>query len=525
MKVTGFLLGGVVAAVVIAGCSSNDSGAPPLPSAPNVPAVDPNAQLHPGSQVLPADISGNADVRDGDLRFPANLCDRLSALRPGQVIIGDRGAADGTNPDGFLRKVVSVQCTPDGVVVTTSPATLQETFDKLKLDAGFDLPACTDLSKPNLGVSYGGQILQYNDVAKTTSGTDVPFTGTVGIDLSLCLAPKIKYKADVEFLKLNSFEISATGILEAKATVDAAVTLDPSVDAKTREDLAGKPLTKTITTTLADRKVPLGSISAGPVSLPASLQYTTTLSCDLSFTAPVEVQVGAKETATLTAGLTYANGQLSPMTDKTLTFEPIPPTFKQDGMLRATCTITPKLQLKLFGIATGEIGARATGGMGASQTCGGKDAQGVTQRLTHGDVEAALVSTVLAKLDLLGVTKWKKECTLFSEGTTLPYDHAYPTPGGSAATTCSVVGPYPLPPQPTANPSACFQDDGTADGGAPPIIQGTCTHDVCVAGDKLGQQCDDCTMKVCAVDTYCCDTYWGLSCFDDVQKLCGKTCQ
>ncbi len=56
------------------------------------------------------------------------------------------------------------------------------------------------------------------------------------------------------------------------------------------------------------------------------------------------------------------------------------------------------------------------------------------------------------------------------------------------------------------------------------LIQGTCTHDVCTAGDPLGQACDSCTMTICANDPYCCDTYWGPSCFTDVQWYCGMTC-
>jgi hypothetical protein len=66
--------------------------------------------------------------------------------------------------------------------------------------------------------------------------------------------------------------------------------------------------------------------------------------------------------------------------------------------------------------------------------------------------------------------------------------------------------------------------DAGKDSGPQGLIPGTCTHDVCTAGDKLGQACDACTMKVCASDPYCCDTFWGLSCFDSVAKYCGKTC-
>ena len=86
---------------------------------------------------------------------------------------------------------------------------------------------------------------------------------------------------------------------------------------------------------------------------------------------------------------------------------------------------------------------------------------------------------------------------------------------------------YSLPPKPPANPASCFGSDPVAsDGGsdASNVIIGTCTHDVCTAGEKPGQQCDACTLKVCAKDPYCCDTYWGISCFADVQKYCGQTC-
>ncbi len=56
------------------------------------------------------------------------------------------------------------------------------------------------------------------------------------------------------------------------------------------------------------------------------------------------------------------------------------------------------------------------------------------------------------------------------------------------------------------------------------LIAGSCSHDVCTVGDRLGQQCDQCTMLICTNDPYCCDTYWGPSCFTDVQAYCGHTC-
>jgi hypothetical protein len=86
--------------------------------------------------------------------------------------------------------------------------------------------------------------------------------------------------------------------------------------------------------------------------------------------------------------------------------------------------------------------------------------------------------------------------------------------GGSSGSTTSPGG--------TASKADAGAGAGADAGGK--VITGPCNHDVCTAGERLGQQCDACTMKVCAVDTYCCDTYWGVSCFDRVKELCGKTC-
>ena len=83
---------------------------------------------------------------------------------------------------------------------------------------------------------------------------------------------------------------------------------------------------------------------------------------------------------------------------------------------------------------------------------------------------------------------------LLDLNTSKQYDTTYPGPGVAAA-TCTVAGPFPLPP-----------------------------HDVCTAGEKLGQACEERTMKVCAADSYGCDTFWALPCFDSVRTCRGRTC-
>jgi hypothetical protein len=562
MKKTALLLASAGACLVAAACSSSgDSG--PSPYATNGTSEG-SVALHEGTSVVESSLADVADVRADRVVFPASAYAALSAHKPGDILLADRQSAGsaGKNPEGFLRRITSVTQSAEGTVVMTTPATLQEAVDTLVVHTKLTMPDLTmegpapasvghglDLHPMGKGgttvklLDYSGKnLFEVKDTAKGADGMDVPYIVYAGIDTgTLGFTPTYDFDADIGFLKLKSFKVNATGKLEAKLVLAAGVKFDPSVTAERQAALAGKALTKSFSTTLADYDVNLGSIGLGGIKLPASAHYTTTLNCDFSFTAPVEAKVGGTASASITVGLAYADGKLTPSFDKSATLAPTAPEYTKEGMMRAYCTVSPKFSLKFFGVATADLTANAYAGMGASQTCGGKDASG-TKALVHGDAEAGVSAKVLAKVDLFGLYKWKKECTLFDLDGKVQYDTTYPYPGGAAA-TCTVAGPFPLPPPVPANPAGCFGESDTGPttpgGGVPdpsgildgggadsstPLIPGTCTHDVCTAGEKLGQACDDCTMKVCAADSYCCDTFWGLSCFDSVQKYCGKTC-
>jgi len=540
-------------------CSSSDDAPAPFNGSGTAPSA---VTLHEGTTYLQGELADVADVRADRVVFPASAYAKLSGHKRGDILMSDRQkvGSSGKNPEGFLRKVVSVARDAEGVVIMTEPAMLQEAVDSLRVSGTLDTPDVTSTGpQPLTGsvqpqakggktiklLDYSGkQLFEVKDVAKAEDGTDVPYIVYAGVETgTLGFTPKYDVDADVGFLKLKSFKVNATGELAAELVLAAGVKFDPSLDPAVAAKIAGRPLTKSYSTTLADYDVNLGSLKAGFISLPASAHYTTTLNCDFSFTAPVEAKVGGSAKGSITVGLAYADGKLTPSFDKSASLEAKDPEYTKEGMMRAYCTVSPRLELKFFGVATAELTANAYAGVGASQTCGGKDTAGVTQALVHGDAQAGASAKVLAKVDLFGL-KWKKECTLFDVNVSKQFDKTYPYPGGPTA-TCTVAGPFPLPPPVPANPSACFggadvsgpgagngtgngngNGNGQADAGgdAGGLIPGTCTHDVCTAGEKLGQACDECTMKVCASDPYCCDTFWGLSCFDSVEKYCGKKC-
>ncbi|AFE07234.1 branched-chain amino acid ABC transporter2C amino acid-binding protein [Corallococcus coralloides DSM 2259] len=51
-----------------------------------------------------------------------------------------------------------------------------------------------------------------------------------------------------------------------------------------------------------------------------------------------------------------------------------------------------------------------------------------------------------------------------------------------------------------------------------------CTHSECTAGVALPQGCSSCASTVCAVDPYCCSTYWDGTCVTEAKQMCGNTC-
>lgn len=527
MKKIAGVLAGVSIAVTVAACGSDDpAGAPPLESQLN----GDNAELNDGAKYLGTAFSDTADVDEDSISFPASRCGELKQLQPGSVIMGDaqQPNTSGNNPEGFLRKVVSVECTPDGVKVKTAPAAIQDGFKNLNGNGSVKFPSCKSKGKggSSLGLDYSNyKLLEERGTTKISDGSTVPYTLYANLDEAyVCASPKFDFKIDLKGFNLNSFLATATGQVQASLVMTAGVKLDGTPSAQARTELAFKTIAKSISRQLIQDDVPVGSVTFGFIKLPITVGYTSQLDCDFSFTAPVEAKAGGRETASVTMGFKYdSKAGLSPVFDKTLNFTPVLPTFTKDGLLRAMCTVTPKFQLKVFGIASGAFVTKVRAGVGGEQECQGRDAQGVAQRLLRGDGEVGIYGGLLAELNLYKILKWKKECALFDEHKIAHYDRTYPDPAGPNA-ACMPGGPFPLPAPVAANPKGCFGDPASPATDDPGIIVGECTHDVCHPGDKIGQQCDTCTMKVCQNDPYCCDTFWGASCIESVSKYCGIKC-
>lgn len=503
-----FMLGLSVVAASIA-CGGTDD-APPLPVTPDYGGGEGGLRI--GADVVEAD---DAVVGEGSILFPRDRCDEMKE-KQGGFIVGEAGGPNSGNPEGFIVKVVGVTCDENGTHVETAPGTIPDAFEKFSF--------AEQLLKGEFSFDCGKELFNYSGNATTTDGRQIPFTAKATLQCGLSFKLDHQLSADFKFPKLNSLHVGATGNADAKLMVAIDVELGATVDDATRADLAGKVLTKSYVGDVLDQNKQLGSIGLGPVKLPITNGYKAQLACDFAFTAPTTLQAGGEAKGTMQAGFVYEAGKLRPEFSKSLTVTPTPPTFAQGGLLRAECTLTPSIGIKFFGMAAAEIGAKASAGIGAVGSCGtSTPSPASVERTTSGDARASMSASISAKLDIFKIIKWQKACTLFSESISATYSRNYTVAG---STECSPITTPALSPVETANPEACFGDDGgSGDGGDAGPIPGTCTHDVCTAGEKLGQACDECTQKVCEIDPYCCDTYWGMSCFANVQKVCGRTCQ
>ena len=257
-----------------------------------------------------------------------------------------------------------------------------------------------------------------------------------------------------------------------------------------------------------------------------------TLQCDFTWGGGAEVVVGGTAKASVTAGMKYENGQMTPVFSKSAELAQTGPAWTLDGATHIMCAIRPEFGLNLYDVASGRVWAEGYVDVGGKLACGGKNGSGQETAVVSGQAAAGVTAGVQAKVDVFGLKKWEKDCILFSVDKAADFSRTFTLPGGPNATCTPDDQGFARQPK-VAAPETCFGGSGTTNPPSPPPtadgggggIPGTCTHGVCQVGEKLGSSCDACTEKVCAKDAYCCTTYWGPSCFVAVESECGMKCQ
>ena len=268
----------------------------------------------------------------------------LEALETGDVMVGDVSPAA---PDGFLRKVKSVDELCDKVVVTTEPATLEEAIQTASVQASQMLtPDMVMSAQYAEGVSMSASpdglgfelnledmVLYDDDGDKRTDDDQITADGSLALDLGADVG------IDISWFQLRQFRF----IVSATETAEISV--------KSNYDLEIK---RSIPVNLSYFQMSPFTIMMGPV--PVVIKPEIGLVIDFEGNVAVAVTAGVTQQASVRLGATYENGYWSGVHEFTNKFEFNSPSIELSGSLKLA--VNPELTLKLYGIAGPKVGVK-----------------------------------------------------------------------------------------------------------------------------------------------------------------------
>jgi hypothetical protein len=258
----------------------------------------------------------------------------ISELEVGQVVVSkvDRG---------FIRKITDIETSGGQTVVTTVQADLTEVLQKGTLELTRKLTVA-DLSslipyQPGIRLKpvsrqEGGITVEMSNVVicdldgnLNTTADQVTMNGSLNID------PEFEFRISIDDFQLKELVFKETITEEIQATVSTGF----SIEAHESTEIPGARLDFS----------PI-VVWAGFVPVVISPSITFRVGFDGQVTA--EVTTGITQTASVTAGLSYAGGAWDPITDCTTSFEYSPPVLSTG--CEAKGYAGPKLNLLLYGV-------------------------------------------------------------------------------------------------------------------------------------------------------------------------------
>jgi hypothetical protein len=224
-------------------------------------------------------------------------------------------------PNGFLGKVTSITQTGTAFSVATVPATLYDALPQGVIDPSATEPEQTEPLEDNLSCGAGASLSVTGSVALTP-----------GYEFSVQWAHHTVTSATVQGSE------TLTQQLQAAVEGHASCTLE-------QQPLLKEPIT------FEPIEVQVGLI---PVVLVPQLQFYL----DASASTSASLTMGETFQATATAGVNYANGQLTPVSQFTTTFTPQPPTPDLQADLSAS--VGPVLEVLIDDFAGPQVNLGAS---------------------------------------------------------------------------------------------------------------------------------------------------------------------
>jgi hypothetical protein len=316
----------------------------------------PDAIVETGVIVADGQATQTAEVSENSIKLTGPSADKYqSTLVPGSIFVAARGGSK--NPDGFLRRVVSMSRAGGDLVVNTKPATLTDAIVSGAMNATsgtkpLDMNSELHIDSPSTK-SFDTIEIDFADKPLFDNIDDidgVKFHELIKLDRALLSSrPFVNVDMRIADRKVTRFTALVQGNLDTSVSASGSVTADGAFDAKTLAALKAKKhqVQRVI---YQSPNVPLPTISIGRVPVSPAVKFTVTLQCDLAFGGLFSAKAGVEAKSYVRLGGVLENGAWQAPIKSSFD---IKPTFAIDtpGEVDAKCAIVTEAELSAYGTA------------------------------------------------------------------------------------------------------------------------------------------------------------------------------
>jgi hypothetical protein len=327
------------------------------------PAFEGGADALVAPHVVVADsrATQSAEVLEDRVRLPGAVAERYRALAAGSIFVGARGAAASKNPDGFLRRVVSVSEEGGALVVVTTRASLTDAIVHGAVrtssngppidDHGADSQSLRPLTRKELNgisIDFADKPLFDGVDEIEIAGKKARFVESIRLEHAVFSSkPAVDIDLRIRDGKVSRFVAKVEGNLDTSVRAVASVTAEGDVDdAMLAELRTRKHEVKRVL--FQSARVPLPSFAVGGVPVSPSVQFTVTLHCQLAFGGPLLAHAGVEARSYVRLGAVYDGAGWGPPIRSEFAIKPSF-TLDRGGEIDARCAIEADAELSAYG--------------------------------------------------------------------------------------------------------------------------------------------------------------------------------
>jgi hypothetical protein len=231
----------------------------------------------------------------------------INRVDSGDIIVS---GIDANAPNGYLRKVLTKQVVNGQVVLTTAPASLEEAIEQTSVSFNYQFSPDDILETIALpGVTLAGQeITAPNFDMINLQRTELYFGGNLEATGSVILNLSMDFDLEINRFSLERLRM----VLQVTETASLQLTSTKGASGG-EEKIIGKYRLRPMT------------IMAG--GFPIVVQPTIEVFMGVNGTVSASLTTGFTQTATLSGGVEYVDGDVSPVKDFTKDFVTQPPTL------------------------------------------------------------------------------------------------------------------------------------------------------------------------------------------------------